>query len=152
MISIDRTDSSSPAFRQLIPELDRELRGNYEFDQDIYNQYNIVDNIANVVVAFDGQKPVGCGCFKFFSPTIVELKRMFVLREFRGKGISKMVLAELEKWAAELGYSAAVLETGELQREAIGLYQKSGYISIPNYGPYVGLPHSHCFKKEFSSI
>lgn len=148
MAEIIRTDSSHDGFRELIRELDRELRGNYDVDQDIYNQYNQVDTIANVLVALVEGVPVGCGCFRVLSPERVEIKRMFVLKEFRGQGISKQVLAGLENWAVELDFNEAVLETGDLQTEAIQLYQRSGYRSIPNYGPYVDLPHSHCFRKD----
>jgi GNAT superfamily N-acetyltransferase len=58
------------------------------------------------------------------------------------------VLAELETWAAELGCSKCVLETGGKQPEAIRLYEKSGYKRIPNYGQYVGVENSICFEKS----
>ncbi len=56
-------------------------------------------------------------------------------------------LAELEKWAAELGYNKCVLETGKKQPEAIALYKRSGYKIIPNYGQYIGIENSVCFEK-----
>ena len=73
---------------------------------------------------------------------------MFVKPEFRGKGISKFVLKELESWGSQLGYSKSVLETGTKQLEAIGLYTKSGYSRIDNYGPYVNMPYSVCMQKN----
>jgi putative acetyltransferase len=50
----------------------------------------------------------------------------------------------------EWGYAAAVLETGLMQSEAIGLYKKSGYQIIPNYGQYVGVENSLRFQKTNS--
>ncbi len=47
-----------------------------------------------------------------------------------------------------LGYEGLVLETGEQQREAIGLYVSSGYEPIPCYGPYAGQAISRCYEKR----
>ncbi len=82
-------------------------------------------------------------------PGAMEVKRMYTLPEYRGKGIAAAVLNELEKWAAELGCGRCVLETGMKQPEAIRLYEKSGYSVIPNYGQYAGLENSVCFEKKF---
>jgi GNAT superfamily N-acetyltransferase len=73
---------------------------------------------------------------------------MFVKPEFRGRGISRQILSELEKWAAELGYKKSVLETGDRQNEAIHLYHHSGYTEIPNYGNYEGTQTSICMSKK----
>jgi len=54
----------------------------------------------------------------------------------------------LEHWAVELGYKKCVLETGKRQPDAIALYTKQGYESIPNYGQYMGMENSVCFEKE----
>jgi GNAT superfamily N-acetyltransferase len=53
----------------------------------------------------------------------------------------------LELWAAELGYTAYVLETGRKQPEAIRIYQKAGYTVIPNYGQYKNVENSVCMTK-----
>ena len=73
---------------------------------------------------------------------------MFVLPEYRGKAIGHSILKELELWAAELNYHACVLETGKKQPEAIGLYQKAGYIITKNYGQYEGVENSVCMMKS----
>ena len=90
---------------------------------------------------------VGCGCFKPYSANAVEIKRMYVKTENRGKGISKQILTELENWALELGFTHSILETGPKQPEAIGLYIKSGYSRIENFGQYAAMPNSICFSK-----
>ena len=94
--------------------------------------------------------PAGCGCFRYFAPETVEIKRMYVRPEFRGRGISRLILAELEKWAAELGYTKSVLETGNQQTEAIHLYHRFGYTEIPNYGNYEGTETSICMSKKLN--
>ena len=75
---------------------------------------------------------------------------MFVPTEHRGRGIAKDILKELESWAVELSFKRCILETGLKQPEAIALYTKSGYTSIPNYGQYQGMYNSVCFEKIVS--
>lgn len=143
-----RTQSSNNDFVLLVAQLDMDLNCRYNKVQKEYDKYNKIDLIEAVIVAYSNNKPVGCGCFKPFDEKTVEIKRMFVLPEFRGKGISKIVLGNLEEWASELGYSKSVLETGKGQPEAIGLYQKMGYTVIDNFGQYADMPNSVCFRKE----
>ena len=63
---------------------------------------------------------------------------MFVRPEYRGSGISSLIISELEVWAAEQGFHATILETGIQQPEAIRFYTKSGYGKIDSFGPYKG--------------
>jgi GNAT superfamily N-acetyltransferase len=146
-MNIIRTHSDNADFRMLVELLDAELAVRDGEDHSFYAQFNKVDAIRNVVVAYAGGEPVGCGAFKDYSPEAVEIKRMFVRGEHRGQGVAVAVLAELEKWAAELSYKECILETGLKQPEAIRLYEKSGYTRIPNYGQYEGLENSVCMKK-----
>jgi putative acetyltransferase len=147
MIKLLRTDSSNKDFRYLVRFLDAELQERDGDDHAFYAQFNKLDMIRNAVVAYLDGQPVGCGAIKPFSEGVVEVKRMFVPIEYRRRGISSNMLQELERWAAEMGFSALVLETGKAQPEAISLYQKSGYALIPNYGQYAGVENSVCMKK-----
>jgi GNAT superfamily N-acetyltransferase len=148
MIDIIRTDSDNEDFRALVVLLDKDLAVRDGDDHAYYAQFNKIDKIKNVVVAYRDGEAVGCGAFKEFEDGAVEVKRMFVHPEQRGQGIAVSVLAELEKWAAELGFNSCVLETGKKQPEAIRLYEKSGYEYIPNYGQYVGMDNSVCMRKR----
>ena len=116
-------------------------------DHAFYAQYNKIDLIKHVVVAYLDENPVGCGAIKEYSDGVTEVKRMFTNPDLRGKGIASTVLKELEKWAAELSYSLCILETGIKQPEAIALYTKNSYHRIPNYGQYEGVLDSVCFEK-----
>ena len=147
MILINRTTSENKDFGELITLLDGDLNNRYGTEQTVYDQYNIIEAIDTVVVAYLNNIPAGCGCFKIYDSDTIEIKRMFVKTEMRGKGISKLILKELENWGIEKGYSQAILETRIKQTEAIGLYEKSGYQKIENFGPYVGMPYSICMKK-----
>ena len=117
-------------------------------DHSFYAQYNKIDKIKYVVVAFEDNKPASCGAIKAYDKNTMEVKRMYTLPGNRGKGIATKVLVELEKWAGELSYKKCILETGKKQPEAIAVYKKNGYKIIPNYGQYAGVENSVCFEKE----
>jgi putative acetyltransferase len=142
------TTSSNPDFNDLIKELDKGLKENYEDLQKEYDKYNKVELLETVLVAYENKEPVGCGCFKKFDTKTVEIKRMFVKPAHRGKGISKKILNELENWASQMNFRYAVLETGIKQIEAVGLYTNVGYNRIENYGQYKNMTTSICFRKE----
>lgn len=142
-----RTTSSDPAFRVLVNDLDRYLAMRNGDAGAFFAQFNKVDNIQHVVVVHDGDVPVGCGAFKPFGDDAVEVKRMFTSTDHRQRGIASLVLNELEQWARELGFQRCVLETGIMLEDAIALYKKHGYSSIPNYAQYVGVDSSLCFEK-----
>ena len=151
MLTLKRTNSTDKDFHFLIVKLDKYLFEQYGKLQEFYGQYNSVENIPTVLIAYVSQQPAGCGCFKKFDESSVEVKRMFVANEHRGKGIGAAILTELEKWAAELGQKATILELGNNQPEAIRLYTKQGYTVIPNYGQYIGMEAtSICLKKELT--
>ena len=145
-----RTNNADKYFVELTGRLDAELLDRYGAKQADYDQHNRIDPIATALVGFAGTTPIACGCFKPFDRRTVEIKRMFVRRDYRRQGLSTDVLRNLEKWAVELGFSRAVLETGLGQPEAIGLYKKCGYRVIDNYGPYADLPDSVCLAKKLA--
>lgn len=147
MITIIRTISTNEDFIRLVNQLDTELAAIDGDDHFFYDQFNKLDNINHVVVAYDQHKPVSCGAIKEFVHGITEIKRMYTLPEHRGKGIATIILKELEKWAAELSYTKCILETGKKQQPAIRLYEKNGYSPISNYGQYEGDENSVCFEK-----
>jgi GNAT superfamily N-acetyltransferase len=65
-----------------------------------------------------------------------EIKRMFVRPALRGRGLARAVLADLEATAAAAGADWLVLETGDRQPEALGLYRSSGYADVARFGLY----------------
>jgi len=147
MIQLVRTDSDNVDFTALVVLLDRDLAIRDGDEHAFYVQFNKTTHIKNVVLAYDGELAIGCGAFRPYETGTVEIKRMFVQPEQRGKGIAGLILGELEKWAAELQITTCVLETGKKQPEAIRLYEKSGYTIIPSYGQYVNIENSVCLKK-----
>lgn len=150
MLELIRTDSDNADFIELVKHLDADLAQRDGNEHSFYAQFNKIDKIKYVVVAYENGKPIGCGTIKEFSSRIMEIKRMYTLPERRGQGIASSILDELEKWAAELSCHKCILETGKRQTEALTLYQKNGYKRVPNYGQYAGIENSVCFEKDIS--
>jgi GNAT superfamily N-acetyltransferase len=149
---IKRTTTVDKDFEYLIKCLDHELWDELHEDQATYDQFNKVPDIKTAVLVYASEEPVACGCFKEYDTDTVEIKRMFVQKKFRGKGLSKKVLQELEQWALENQFRFAVLETSIHFQTARRLYVTSGYHEISNYGPYVGLAESICMEKELKPV
>ena len=147
MISITRTHSDNIHFQQLVKELDKDLAIRDGDEHAFYAQFNKTDKIKQAIVAYDGEQAVGCGAIRAFDDGSMEIKRMWVEPSHRGKGIASLMLKELEAWTRELGFPICILETGNKQLEAIELYKKNKYTIIENYGPYIGVINSVCFKK-----
>ncbi len=147
-ITIKRTNGSDPDFGLLISHLDNELWNELKEDQATYDQYNKVPDIQTALVMYINENPAAIGCFKKFNDDTVEIKRMFVEKKFRGQGLSKLILDELEKWAMEQEYQYAVLETSIHFTAARTLYANAGYEIIENYAQYKGLEESVCMRKK----
>lgn len=146
-MQILRTTSENIDFQSLVKKLDAYLAEMDGEDHAFYNQYNKIALLKNCVVIFENEKPVSCGAIKPIDEDTMEVKRMYTLPEYRGKGLAVSVLKELESWTKELGYKKTVLETGKKQIEAVALYKKCNYDIIPNYGQYAGIENSVCFEK-----
>ena len=147
MIQLQRTNHSNPDFKSLVQQLDRELAFLDGDDHEFYDQFNKIDDLKYVVVAYLANEAVGCGAIKPINKGEMEIKRMYVHVAHRKEGIASAVLNDLEVWAKELRADKCILETGLKQHDAIRLYRKSGYTQIPNYGPYVRMENSLCFAK-----
>ena len=148
MFRIVRVNSDNPDFLQLVGHLTvllAELNG----EQDaFYAPFNKVDHTTRSVVAYDGAIAVGCGALRPTSETTAEVKRMFVNPDFRGRGVGRAVLSELEALASDLGFEEVVLETSRRLDRAVGLYGSAGFEVIPNYPPYTDVADSICFRKR----
>ncbi|WP_263833374.1 GNAT family N-acetyltransferase [Sulfurospirillum oryzae] len=146
-----KTTNSHKDFCALTRALDAELNTRYGKEQALYDKHNVIDPIETVLVGYEEDVPMACGCFKKIDDKTVEIKRMFVASNYRRRGFSSQLLMALESWAVECGFSQARLETGKGQPEAIALYQKMGYEVISNYPPYVGMENSVCMSKTLRS-
>ncbi len=99
-------------------------------------------------VARDGEgRAVACGAI-VVGPDYGELKRMYTLPSHRGQGIARALLALLESEARARGVRQFTLETGYLQHDAIGLYERLGYRRCGPFGDYAEDPNSVFMSKH----
>ncbi|EIA10315.1 GNAT family N-acetyltransferase [Flavobacterium frigoris] len=147
-IKIVKTTSENKDFIALVGALDKSLWEAYPELKSNYWGNNIIELNPNVVIVYVNDVAVACACFKKYNKDTIEIKRMFVSVEERGKGLAQNMLQELESWAKEKEFSFAVLETLYKQKAAIKMYQKVGYVITDNYAPYIGLENSICMRKH----
>ena len=104
---------------------------------------------ADVVVTgliYEGEKPIAHVALRRLGDDL-EIKRMYIIPERRGLGLSRHLLGEVENAARAEGARRVILHTGTHQHAAIELYTRNGFTEIPVYPPYVGLADSLCFEK-----
>ena len=141
----------SPDVQALAEAQQEEMRGLYGGEGDIGptregRMFEPPDGVF-LVTRVDGSA-VACGGVCRFDTARAELKRMYVLPTARGTGLGRRLLEALEAEARRLGYTGIVLETGDRQPEALGLYTSAGYGPIPCYGAYAERALSRCFEKR----
>ncbi len=71
--------------------------------------------------------PVGCIGLRPFSDTVGELKRLYVVPAFRGRGIARSLVSTAMAAGRSIGYQALVLDTLSSMRPAIALYESFGF-------------------------
>ena len=115
-----------------------ELRARYDGAGEPGTPPSAADVSVVLVVRDEDGLALGCGALRSLGDDVAELKRMYVVPGARGRGVSKLVLAELEAAAVAHGWTTLRLETGPRQPEAVGLYERAGYRPIAAFGAYVG--------------
>lgn len=144
-----------PRVRELMNAQQRELRAlSQDTDERTEPFHPAVlsgEGGALLAVEKDGAL-LACGALKRIGPDTAEVKRMYTVPELRGRGLGRQILNGLIERGRALGLRRLVLETGELQAEAIRLYESAGFRRIPNYGYYVGMAGSLCYELPLALI
>jgi ribosomal protein S18 acetylase RimI-like enzyme len=150
VISEERPDS--PDAVALIGELDAHLAAAYAVEsRHGFSVEKLVRDGVRFFVARDDGHAAGCGGVLLVGRDYAEVKRMYVRPAFRGRRIGQLMLDHLVEHARRHGLSLVRLETGIHQREAIALYERSGFRRIPPFGPYRDDPVSLCYEKRLAS-
>jgi GNAT superfamily N-acetyltransferase len=154
-ITVARADIQSPDAQKLIAALNDELSRMYPEPGATHFRIDadeVAEGRGTFVIARKGHEPIGCGALRRIDDGVGEIKRMYVIPEERGRGVSRIVLEALEAAARTLGISRLLLETGNRSSEAIALYERSGFERIPAYGEYVLSPGtSICMAKNLTA-
>jgi GNAT superfamily N-acetyltransferase len=152
-IELRREPLDGPSAGALIRALNAELTGRYPEEGATHFRLDpdeIAEGRGAFVVAYLDGAAVGCGAVRKLDAERAELKRMYTVPAARGRGFGRVLLAALEDEARRLGVRRLVLETGERQHEAVGLYQRAGFARIPAWGEYLDSPLSLCMGKDLA--
>lgn len=148
-IQLQFVSGNHPDLIQLSSELDTFLNiaiGG-ESKREKYKQFNRLDTMDYVILAYDEEVPVGCAALRQYSENEIELKRVFVRTEYRKQHIGKHMMEHLISHAQMLGYSRMLLETGEFLKASVNLYKQLGFEKIQNYGAYANIQESLCMSR-----
>lgn len=149
-VAIANEPFASPDARRLVAALDAHLASRYAPEQRFgphLKAEQVEPGVGTFVIARADGKAVGCGALRRRDPTTVEVKRMYVDPEMRGRGVASEILDHLERAARAMGAERLVLETGIYQEEAIGLYHRAGFSAVDCFDEYAGVPTSVCFER-----
>ena len=122
----------------------------FELVGDVHLRYadaNRPQNMACRIIAYDGNQPVGVGCWKKVDDTTAEVKRIYVLPEYRRQGIASSIIRALEEDIAKAGFHHLILETARTTGSSHSLYLSLGYKIIDYYGSPAGADNCLCFDK-----
>lgn len=136
--AIRTADPAAAISRKLVAAMEAEIEATYADDDGSIHSVAAEPEAMSppagaFLIAYEGERPVGCGGLKRLDDRTCEIKRMYVLPELRGRGLARLMLEALEARAGELGYVRVRLDTGTRQLAAKHLYERSGYAEIPDY-------------------
>ncbi len=141
------TDPENKDFIYLTGKLDEYY---FELVGDVHKRYapfNVPSKFHTRVVIYDGETAAACGCWKKVDDATVEIKRIYVLPEYRRQGLASKVVTTLEEDAKKNGFTRFILETARTTMDSAALYFSLGYREIENYGSPAGADFSRCFEK-----
>jgi GNAT superfamily N-acetyltransferase len=148
-ITQERPDSADAL--TLIGELEKYIAPMYPHDKEhgLTPEEMASEGVSFFIIRYDGM-PAGCGGVRLYCTEYGELMRMYVRPEFRGKGLGKQMLRYLESYALNHGVRVLRLKTGIFQPEALGMYERCGYMRIPPFGSYHEHPLNWYYEKRLS--
>ncbi|MDF2650991.1 MAG: family N-acetyltransferase [Paenibacillus sp.] len=148
-ISLSFVEPSNPELLHLISKLDEELFERYPAEEVFGINFDdpMTQEIV-FVVAYMNRLPVGCGGIRPLDNESTELKRFFVDKPYRNRGVAARILNLLEKTAKQLKFKYIRLETGVEQPESVHFYKKHGYKETDKFGDYIDCESSLCYEKR----
>jgi GNAT superfamily N-acetyltransferase len=140
-VEVVRTDGHHPAAVALVAAMIAEVGRLYEPGMSAgpsATPEELSPPSGGFVLLVDGGRAVAGGGIKRIDAQVCEVKRMYVLPAARGRGLGARLLDELEALARDLGYGMARLDTGSEQPGAQRMYERAGYVAVPDYNgnPY----------------
>lgn len=99
-----------------------------DIDSDIY-----AGPTGAFLVAEESAQLIGCGAIYGVSIEVCEVKRMYVVREGRRRGVGRQVLGKLLAFASEAGYTTVRLSTNKALAASHRLYESAGFVLVGSW-------------------
>lgn len=148
-VSVAPIDPRSPSARECLAAYAAELAERFPEgyrESDLADPAELSAPYGAFLVATHAAAPIGCGGLRTVDAGIGEIRHMWVHAEFRRIGLGRLLIAELERAAGDLGLTALRLGTHRSLPEAVALYRSLGYTETE---PYEGTAHTdHWFAKR----
>ncbi|MGH3412289.1 MAG: bifunctional helix-turn-helix transcriptional regulator/GNAT family N-acetyltransferase [Marmoricola sp.] len=141
-VSLDVVNPALPAARTAVAayvgELADRFPGGFEPDDPTADEAAMRPPGGVFLLALSDGRPVACGGLRTIADGLAEVKRMWVDGAWRGAGLGARLLRALEDEARRLGCGLVRLDTNATLTEAIAMYERAGYRSVPRYNdnPY----------------
>lgn len=120
-------------YRDFIREADGPLGIDLEAEAAAGPPANLSAPAGVLLLARADGDPAGLGGVRHLDTPVAEVKSMYVAPAYRGTGLARRILAELERVAVERGCEAARLDTSDYLTAAIALYRAAGYREVADY-------------------
>lgn len=138
MVVIEPCPPGDPRARACVRAYARDIARRFDdgFDPALSNPVHdeeLVPPAGVFLLATLNAEPVGCGAVKLPRDAPAEIKRVWVSDSVRGLGVGRRMLDELERYAAERGWTVVRLDTNRNLTEAIAMYRSAGYREIEPY-------------------
>ncbi len=146
---IEKETPNQPEIIAMLDQLDAYCGALYPAES---NHLMDIDSLTRGDVVFlvardGGGRALGCGAY-VHRGAYGEVKRMFVDPASRGLGVGGKLLAEIARRATLAGLPSLMLETGIHQPEAIGLYERDGFVRRAPFGDYQPDPLSLFMERQ----
>ena len=105
-----------------------------DFENELSNLENLYSHPrGDLLLLVEGQDILACVALVRIDQRLCEMKRLYVLPEYRGRGLGRMLAEAIIKKAIQSGYLNMRLDTLDGLKEALNLYQSLGFREIPAY-------------------
>ncbi len=147
-MNIQKESPNQPEIIAMLEQLDAYFGELYPAESNhLMDVASLMQPEVVFLVARNGQgRAVGCGAY-VNRGGYAEVKRMYVDPSQRGQGVGGLLMTAIIEGARSAGLPHLRLETGISQPEAIGLYERDGFLRIAPFGDYLEDPLSIFMEK-----
>lgn len=144
------------AIRSLVSGVLKEYGLTYEpsgADRDLgdpANEYLRRGGLFLIVLGGDG-KIVGCSGLYPLDDKVAEIRKMYLLAEARGVGLGRRLLDTMIETARRRGFQELVLETASVLKEAMQLYERTGFSPVPHQHRTGRCDRTYCLRLQQES-